>query len=57
MNEIIDNINSIDKIERLNLQKEFLEMEYDRISRSKMDEIKAQNRPNDLENVIKENLN
>lgn len=34
-NEIIDNINSIDKIERLNLQKEFLEMEYDRISRSK----------------------
>ena len=34
-NEIIDNINSIDKIERLNLQKEFLEMEYDRVSRSK----------------------
>lgn len=34
-NEIIDNINSIDKIERLNLQKEFLEMEYDRISRSR----------------------
>ena len=34
-NEIIDNINSIDKIQRLNLQKEFLEMEYDRISRSK----------------------
>ena len=33
--EIIDNINSIDKIQRLNLQKEFLEMEYDRISRSK----------------------
>ena len=34
-NEIIDNINSIDKIERLNLQKEFLEMEYDRVSRSR----------------------
>ena len=34
-NEIIDNINSIDKIQRLNLQKTFLEMEYDRISRSK----------------------
>ena len=34
-NEIIDNINSIDKIQRLNLQKEFLEMEYDRVSRSK----------------------
>ena len=34
-NEIIDNINSIDKIERLTLQKEFLEMEYDRVSRSK----------------------
>ena len=34
-NEIIYNINSIDKIERLNLQKEFLEMEYDRVSRSK----------------------
>ena len=28
--EIVDNINSIDKIQRLNLQKEFLEMEYDR---------------------------
>ena len=34
-NEIIDNINSIDRIERLNLQKEFLEMEYDRLSRSR----------------------
>ncbi len=34
-NAIIDNINSIDKIERLTLQKEFLEMEYDRVSRSK----------------------
>ena len=34
-NEIIDNINSIDRIERLELQKEFLEMEYDRVSRSK----------------------
>ena len=34
-NEIIDNINSIDRIERLELQKEFLEMEYDRASRSK----------------------
>lgn len=33
--DIVDNINSIDKIQRLNLQKEFLEMEYDRISRSK----------------------
>ncbi len=33
--EIVDNINSIDKIKRLNLQKEFLEMEYDRVSRSK----------------------
>lgn len=33
--EIVDNINSIDKIQRLNLQKEFLEMEYDRVSRSK----------------------
>ena len=34
-NEMIDNINSIDKIERLNLQKEFLEMEYERVSRSR----------------------
>ncbi|MBR6641100.1 MAG: hypothetical protein IKL08_02775, partial [Clostridia bacterium] len=34
-NEIIDNINSIDRIERLELQKDFLEMEYDRVSRSK----------------------
>lgn len=33
--EIIDNINSTDKIERLNLQKSFLEMEYDRITKSK----------------------
>lgn len=35
MDDIVDNINSIDKIKRLNLQKEFLEMEYDRVSRSK----------------------
>lgn len=34
-NEIIDNINSIDKIERLELQKEFLEMEYDRVSKNR----------------------
>lgn len=33
--EIIENINSIDKTERLNLQKEFLEMEYDRITKLK----------------------
>ena len=33
--EIIDNINSVDKIERLTLQKDFLEMEYDRVSRSR----------------------
>lgn len=33
--EIIDNINSTDKIQRLTLQKDFLEMEYDRISRSR----------------------
>ncbi len=33
--EIIDNINSTDKTERLNLQKEFLEMEYDRITKIK----------------------
>lgn len=32
---IIEDINSLDKIERLKLQKEFLEMEYDRISKSK----------------------
>jgi len=32
---IIDNINSTDKTERLKLQKEFLEMEYDRITRSR----------------------
>lgn len=34
-NDIVDNINSIDKIQRLTLQKEFLEMEYDRVSRSR----------------------
>lgn len=42
-NDITDNINSIDKTERLELQKQFLEMEYDRISRAKFknkDEIK-----------------
>ena len=33
--EVIDDINSTDKIERLTLQKEFLEMEYDRVSRSR----------------------
>ena len=33
--EIIENINSTDKIERLTLQKDFLEMEYDRVSRSR----------------------
>ena len=33
--EIIENINSTDKTERLNLQKEFLEMEYDRITKLK----------------------
>lgn len=33
--KIIDNINSVDKTERLQLQKEFLEMEYDRVSKSK----------------------
>jgi len=32
---IIENINSTDKTERLKLQKEFLEMEYDRITRSR----------------------
>lgn len=41
--DIIDNINAIDKIKRFELQKEFLEMEYDRISRAKFknkDEVK-----------------
>ncbi|MEG1363740.1 MAG: hypothetical protein RSC92_04855 [Clostridia bacterium] len=33
--EIIDNINSNDKITRLNLQKYFLEMEYDRVTKSR----------------------
>ncbi len=33
--EIIDNINSTDKMERLELQKSFLEMEYDRITKTK----------------------
>jgi hypothetical protein len=33
--EIIDNINSTDKTQRLMLQKEFLEMEYDRITKIK----------------------
>ena len=33
--EIIENINSTDKTARLNLQKEFLEMEYDRITKLK----------------------
>ena len=33
--EIIDNINSTDKTQRLTLQKDFLEMEYDRVSRSR----------------------
>lgn len=33
--EIIENINSTDKIERLKLQKSFLEMEYDRVTNSK----------------------
>lgn len=33
--EILEKINSNDKIDRLNLQKAFLEMEYDRITRSK----------------------
>ena len=32
-NDIIDKINSTDKTERLTLQKEFLEMEYDRITK------------------------
>lgn len=34
-NEIIEKINSTDKIDRLELQKAFLEMEYDRITRAK----------------------
>lgn len=34
-NDIIDNINSTDKTERLELQKAFLEMEYDRVTKSK----------------------
>lgn len=33
--EIVDKINSTDKIERLELQKTFLEMEYDRVTRAK----------------------
>ncbi|MBR5227127.1 MAG: hypothetical protein IKV94_00595 [Clostridia bacterium] len=33
--DIVDNINSMDKTERLKLQREFLEMEYDRLTRSK----------------------
>ena len=33
--KIIDNINSVDKTERLQLQKEFLEMEYDRVSKNR----------------------
>ena len=33
--EVIDKINSTDKIERLELQRIFLEMEYDRVTRSK----------------------
>lgn len=33
--EIVENINSTDKIERLKLQKAFLEMEYDRVTNSK----------------------
>ncbi len=33
--EIISNINSIDKTERLKLQKLFIEMEYDRVTKSK----------------------
>ncbi len=34
-NEIIEKINSSDKTERLELQKSFLEMEYDRVTKSK----------------------
>lgn len=34
-NDIVDKINSTDKIERLELQKIFLEMEYDRVTRAK----------------------
>lgn len=33
--DIVDNINSNDKIKRLNLQKNFLEMEYDRLTKAK----------------------
>ena len=33
--EIVENINSIDKTDRYNLQKEFLEMEYERITKLK----------------------
>lgn len=33
--DIIKNINSTDKVERLELQKEFLEMEYDRITKAR----------------------
>ena len=33
--EVVENINSTDKIERLNLQKAFLEMEYDRITNAR----------------------
>lgn len=33
--DMVDNINSPDKVERLKLQKEFLEMEYDRISKNR----------------------
>ncbi len=33
--DIVDNINSTDKIERLELQKTFLEMEYDRVTKAK----------------------
>ena len=33
--DIVDKINSTDKIERLELQKTFLEMEYDRVTRAK----------------------
>jgi RNase P/RNase MRP subunit p30 len=33
--EVVENINSIDKTERLNLQKSFLELEYNRITKSK----------------------
>lgn len=33
--DVIKNINSTDKVERLELQKEFLEMEYDRVTKAK----------------------